>query len=59
MEIYDHLPTGSGEVMLASYADGFGDLKGQLDVPYNLKKVYVVMTTPDGSSSMAVVPVLG
>ncbi len=59
LDIYDYMPSGGGKLLLSQFMDGYGKASGNLVVPTTLKKLYVVVVTPDGSSSLAIVSTEG
>ncbi len=55
LEIYDGLPLAGGEIITATFLDGFARAQGEIQIPSAQNKLYAVVRYPDGSSSMTAI----
>lgn len=50
VDIYDMPPSAGGELLFSGFADGFGEVTGNIDLTAGLNRVFVELTKPDGNS---------
>jgi LruC domain-containing protein len=59
VDIYDLPSSAGGELLFSGFADGFGEVEGNLELPAGLSRVFVELNTPDGNSEQIQVAIQG